>query len=201
MINSTNIIVGFTNGGRNDLFAMYSLSLNSSNDLTYTSSTMPVSSTPYVYERVRHSHSEPRHFIITYDRKVCFSYRTNLHNEYIMGMCDMPTIERLRVRPMYYKIASTSSGEQLEISSVYANGFALSSGTGYFSLCIDNNDDELITIGYLDNNDYTKKIQLSNCPIILKENQALYASWGAWSNDNYSYRGTNTFTVFGLKRT
>jgi hypothetical protein len=145
-------------------------------------------------------------------RQLTFSYRSAVLNQFICGMLrqDGTTVNFVS---MCYKVASASSTQQIEISSVY-----FKSNIGLFVLSsdytVEGRSASLYLNGTFSSNKFystsndktnyysatlfeTARLGMSNEPIILAANQALYASIGM--NQGTSSR-KGSCTVFGIKR-
>lgn len=147
----------------------------------------------------------PLYMTYTKSGQLTFTYLNLYLNQYLCGMLTYigTAIENV---PMCAKIATASTGEQVEISSVYLKGniqgFASGSSTfGRLYLAGTTDDREF----YKSHHDYiagsptqnTIRLNNANSPIILTEGQSLYASISA--NQGSSLK-KGSCAAFGLKR-
>jgi hypothetical protein len=154
-----------------------------------------------------------------------FSYRS-YSGVYVYGMLELSN-SIIQSSPMYYKIVSCTSAEQVEISSVYflanINGFSGGNSNGYASypsLTINNTsasdafiDKTFKETSYVSGGStksYNIQLSLANCPIIVNPGNTL---WGALrvtnslgpgvGSSSENINGSQKFgniTVFGIKR-
>lgn len=125
--------------------------------------------------------------------QLTFSFLTKNNNQYVVGMLSQ-NYRSLILVYMCSKIANTSLSEQIEITSVYINGNNTGLGSGSASLYYNGT----LVLNKIFNNSTTNiPLIIPNSPIILKENESLFASLNVQQGSSF-LRGS--FTVFGLKR-
>jgi hypothetical protein len=147
----------------------------------------------------------------TKSNQLTFSYLNVNLNQFICGMFEHIGATSARYIPMCYKVAGASTGEQIEISSLYLknNLYQFSNTNGIYGYVYKNGTLSSNTLYKSANGDYfnpgayssaqinTICMPLANSPIILQENESLFATITA-NQGNSSEKGS--CTVFGIKR-
>lgn len=178
--------------------------------ITFGSELAIASGNSYQYP-TRYS-STPIRITYTKSGQLTFSYLNQYLNQFICGMLSQ-NYTTINIASMCHELASASTGEQIEISSLYLKS------NGYVGFkCTDNvstdNTGSLYLNGTLSSNKFystsdthvstsnlthrkTVRLSMSNEPIILTEGQSLYASIDF---NQYNFSDKGSCTVFGLKR-